>query len=187
MIELDFITARLKGFYPNTTVLTPAILSEMADRLRRQGWSNETFNKALAAYRSDRTRVDRRETRTPPTVQQLIYYSNQGRRRGPVADSGHKSIPRKLAFIGIKEAYWRVCKDREVRQKLEAEIIALRQECRERGIPLRTWLGDLPDEQKPDYLKSEQGEPHANRPGKYQVEDCGPVTGAETGPADNTG
>ena len=155
MITLEHITNILKGFYPNTSLLTPAILTEMYKRLKGIGWTNDTFDRALSAYRNDSIRVDRKETRVPPTLHQLVGYSKRRSER-VVAGKYADALPDLLQRIAHKEMWYRIAGDKPKRRnQLVDEIIELHRQCREEGIEIKSWLNDLPYEEKPSYLRKD--------------------------------
>ncbi len=71
-LTLEYIKAELDGFYPNSTRLTPKILSEMFGMLRRLHWTEDDFSRTLLAYRNEPLRMETKTLNIPPDVRQLM-------------------------------------------------------------------------------------------------------------------
>jgi hypothetical protein len=110
------------------------------------------FDEALAAYRCDPIRASERSPyRTPPVVQQLIFYSEKLRKLSYSKYDLPSPRVELRTLIGKAEMYWRLCLDdsplfgpgaepaRKI--KIAQKVQDLRQEYIQKfGEPCRTWL-----------------------------------------------
>ncbi len=71
MLTATWVKKILRGYYPNTTLLTTPILEEMVEILSSAGCDEAMFTKILRAYRTDPLRGETNTERVPPTFGQL--------------------------------------------------------------------------------------------------------------------